>query len=74
MKHTETEIKLQGYLALSKALGMVDAERFISLIQREPFDYTIWQRELFKGKSVREVSKSASISMAAEPRAKYGKK
>jgi hypothetical protein len=34
--------------ALSKALGLVDAERFISLILREPFDYTEWQRDLYK--------------------------
>ncbi|MEP7171459.1 MAG: hypothetical protein ABI855_18965 [Bacteroidota bacterium] len=59
MKHTETEIKLQGFAALTKALGMVDAERFIALIQREPFDYTIWQQQLFEGKSLRELSKSA---------------
>ena len=59
MKQTETEIKLQGFLALTNALGMVDAERFIALIQREPFDYTIWQTNLFKGNTVKEISKAA---------------
>jgi hypothetical protein len=59
MKHTESEIKTQGYIALAEALGMVDAERFIAIIQREPFDYTLWQRTLFEGKSVKELSKSA---------------
>lgn len=59
MKTTEAEIKMQGFLALAKALGMVNAERFISLIQREPFDYTFWQRNLFKGISVAELSKAA---------------
>ena len=37
----------------------VDAERFITLISREPFDYTEWQRNLFEGMSVRELSKKA---------------
>ena len=59
MKHTETEIKMQGFHALEKALGMVDAERFISLIQREPFDYTFWQRNLFEDRSMGELSKAA---------------
>ena len=80
MKHTETEIKLQGFLALAKALGMVDAERFISLIQRESFDYTKWQRKLFEDKSIKELSKSAmrerpsSPTIVSEPKPKYGKK
>ena len=35
------------------------AERFISLIIREPFDYTEWQRDLFNGLSVQELSSQA---------------
>lgn len=34
---TDTEIKIKGFEALSKALGEVDAEIFISLVMREPF-------------------------------------
>jgi len=34
---------------LAKHLGLVDAERFITLMHREAFNYTEWQRELFKG-------------------------
>jgi hypothetical protein len=33
---------------LSEHMGMVEAERFITLILREPFDYTEWRQELFK--------------------------
>jgi hypothetical protein len=33
---------------LSRELGIVDAERFITLILREPFDYTEWRRDLYK--------------------------
>ena len=43
---TDTEIKQKGIKALIAELGNVQAERFISLIIREPFDYTKWQRDL----------------------------
>ena len=56
---TDTEIKLQGIEALINALGEVQAERFISLIMREPFDYTVWQRKLWQNKSVTEISEMA---------------
>jgi len=35
---TDNEIKAQGIEALIASLGEVQAERFISLIHREPFD------------------------------------
>ncbi|MDR0605529.1 MAG: hypothetical protein LBG80_14615 [Bacteroidales bacterium] len=40
-------------------LGRVEAERFISLIIREPFDYTEWQRDLFDEMTVKELSNEA---------------
>ncbi len=56
---TDTEIKINGYKALVKELGEVQAERFIALTMREPFDYTKWQSGLFKDMSVKELSKAA---------------
>ncbi|MDQ1316452.1 MAG: hypothetical protein QG588_99 [Candidatus Poribacteria bacterium] len=56
---TDTEIRIKGFKALINALGEVDAERFISLIMREPFDYTKWHRSLWADKSVTEISKQA---------------
>ncbi|QTA81268.1 Uncharacterized protein dnl_35990 [Desulfonema limicola] len=56
---TDTEIKIQGFHILSEYLGKTGLERFISLIQREPFDYTKWQRELWTDKSVEELSTEA---------------
>ena len=56
---TDTEVKLKGVEALISALGEVNAEKFISLIMREPFDYTEWQRTLWQDKSVEEISKMA---------------
>ncbi len=56
---TDTELKIKGMEVLLKELGKVEAERFISLIKREPFDYTKWQRDLWKDKKVEELSKEA---------------
>ena len=53
---TDNEIKLQGIEALISSLGEVQAERFISLILREPFDYTEWQKKLWPDKSIEEIS------------------
>ncbi|MFO1432122.1 MAG: hypothetical protein U1F76_18590 [Candidatus Competibacteraceae bacterium] len=53
---TDTELKLRGIEALITALGVVQAERFVSLILREPFDYTQWQRDLWPDKSLEEIS------------------
>lgn len=59
---TDTEIKLQGMEALIQSLGEVEAERFISLMGREPFDYTRWQRTPWASKTVAELSQQAMQS------------
>ncbi len=59
---TDTEIKIKGIEALIAKLGEVEAERFITLIMREPFDYTKWQRGLWTDKSVKEISDAATQS------------
>ena len=56
---TDSEIKIKGIKALIETLGEVQAERFISLIMREPFDYTKWQRSLIDDKTVEEISSAA---------------
>ncbi len=56
---TDTEIKVKGVKILSQYLGDVEAEKFIALIQREPFDYTQWHRELDEGVSIHEISRKA---------------
>ena len=59
---TDNEIKLQGIEALISSLGEVQAERFINLILREPFDYTEWQKKLWLGKTIEEISSMAMKS------------
>ena len=51
---TDTVLKRKGLDALTEALGLIDAERFISLILREPFNYTEWQHDLYEGVSLED--------------------
>jgi len=45
---TNTVLKNEGLRILAEQLGLVEAERFIALMRREPFDYTEWRQGLFK--------------------------
>jgi hypothetical protein len=57
--YAEMALRDEGMKILVNKLGSVEAERFISLIIREPFDYTEWQRNLFDEMSVKELSNIA---------------
>ena len=57
--YAEMTLRNEGMRILINKLGNVEAERFISLIIREPFDYTEWQRGLFDNMSVKELSNAA---------------
>ena len=56
---TDTEIRLKGLQVLTEYIGDVEAERFIALIQREPFDYTKWRQGIDEDLSIEEISKKA---------------
>ena len=56
---TDTEVKQIGLGALVEALGEVDAERFITLLNRDPFDYTIWQKNNFNNMDIEQISAKA---------------
>lgn len=57
---TDTIIRQEGMNALISQLGCVDAERFIVLISREPFDYTKWREQYLEGESdIRQLSRKA---------------
>ncbi len=55
-----TEIMNKGMKCLIDQMGIIEAERFISIIIREKFDYTKWQREYFDAKTPEEISQEAS--------------
>jgi hypothetical protein len=56
---TDTEIRRKGLQALIQALGEVEAEKFITLIIREQFDYTEWQRTLWDQKTIDQLNEEA---------------
>jgi len=52
---SDTLIKSDGMRILAEKLGIIEAERFITLVLREPFDYTDWQRNLYGDMGVKEL-------------------
>ena len=56
---TDTEIKLKGVQVLAEYLGDVETERFIALIQREPFNYTKWRQGLHEDLTIEDISQRA---------------
>jgi len=63
---TDTELRLQGITVLAQALGSVEAERFVALIQREPFDYTKWRQDKWNDLSIDEISERAMAARNQE--------
>ena len=61
MERTDNAVRVAGMQALIDKLGYLDAERFISIINREHFDYTEWRRDnLDENMSLRELSRQAT--------------
>jgi hypothetical protein len=56
---TDTVLKKSMIKHLVETFGHVQTERFISLMNKEHFDYTEWQKELYDGMAVEELSKKA---------------
>jgi hypothetical protein len=56
---TENVLMKTGMKVLIEQLGNIEAERFVSVLLREPFDYTEWRKNLFAEMTVEEISKEA---------------
>ncbi|MCD8107774.1 MAG: hypothetical protein LUE20_07410 [Oscillospiraceae bacterium] len=54
-----TEVMNKGITCLLESLGTVETEQFISLIIREQFDYTEWQKKRFDGVNARDFNAAA---------------
>ena len=54
---TDNIVRVDAMNALITALGALDAERFISMVKRDTFDYTEWQQKLWDGLSIEEIHK-----------------
>jgi hypothetical protein len=55
MAMNETVLRKTAMQVLIDRFGVVETERFISSLSREPFDYTVWQRDLWGDKTVDEI-------------------
>lgn len=63
----DEELKVRGVRALMAALGDVEAERFVSLLTRAPFDYTKWQAGLWPDMEVEALSRAAMKAREPAP-------
>jgi hypothetical protein len=52
---TDAVLRQEGMRLLSDKFGPVEAERFVALLIREPFDYTEWQRDLYTDMTLEEL-------------------
>lgn len=53
------EVRLDGMKALLNALGPVEAERFITLLNREKLDYTEWRKQQWLDETVASLAEKA---------------
>jgi hypothetical protein len=58
--NTDTALRQKGMSVLIDNLGMLEAERFIMLMYKEPFDYTKWQEHLWEDRSVEDIHNAAA--------------
>jgi len=52
---TDNVVCVEAMEILVAKLGAIDTERFISIVKRDTFDYTEWQRGLWEDKSIEEI-------------------
>lgn len=65
--NSAVELMDMGFACLVEKLGIVDAERFIAMIKRDSFDYTLWRREYFDGMTLEQVSEEAAAYAKSHP-------
>lgn len=56
---SDMEIMDKGVTYLLEKMGVIETERFISVINKEKFDYTKWQRKRFDHMSSEEFQEAA---------------
>lgn len=56
---TDTQIRQEGMQALMDQLGLVEAERFVALINRDSFDYTTWRQSQWAQESIESLADKA---------------
>ena len=61
------DIMNRGMQCLTDAMGVVDAEQFISIKIRERFDYTKWQRQYFDAMQPNEFHEKTLVYAKTHP-------
>ncbi len=56
---TDSQIIVKGIESLINSIGIVESEKFISIILREFSDYTEWRKDLFGNMSLSEINNEA---------------
>lgn len=56
---TDIELKSDAMKLLRSHLGLVESERFLTLMLREPFDYTRWKQEQWNESTVADLAEKA---------------
>jgi len=57
---SENALRIAGMKLLIEELGAINAERFINCLKNDSFNYTEWQQDLWKGKTIEEIHQSAA--------------
>jgi hypothetical protein len=57
---SENALRTAGIRLLIEGLGAINAERFIHCVKNDHFDYTEWQTDLWKGKTIEEIHRAAA--------------
>lgn len=63
-----------GFSCLVEKMGIVNAERFISIIKQDDFDYTTWQRDYFDSKQPGQIMAEAADYARSHPYRGQGKR
>lgn len=56
---TDIELRSDGMKLLRTQLGLVESERFLTLMLREPFDYTKWRQHQWSDSTVTDLAEKA---------------
>ncbi len=56
---TDIELRSDGMKLLRSQLGLVESERFLALMLREPFDYTKWRQTQWQTETVATLAENS---------------
>jgi len=58
---TDAALRVEAMETLISRLGEVDAERFVTIIKTDNFDYTQWRQGLWADKSLEDIHDEATL-------------